>query len=164
MSISDEELLRNIWVNQLRILAGNVTIRHCNSRFGVVSDDEYNFSRVSAQARISCDRITDVLGHDQLKRRIRRLCDRGHIRPYGGQDMSHFFITGDMAMEAFREARNWWMNKGVPTGWTGEGSYKSSPLPAQEDIMKWECEDHLVRFFGRKDFRLSATKAHHKAA
>lgn len=148
MKVTDQELFKMIWQNQMRLLAYEVLTNYIGGRVNVVSDDEHDYQFCSQQARISAGKITDQLGDASVKRRIKQLVEKGWLRTSRKNDFSHTMIDGDEAFEAFQAARQWWIDKGIPTGYGRDENGKQVALcvekPKDLDSLIAACANDLI--------------------
>ena len=142
MRIQDRELLQAMWLNQMNRLASGVIHTYAGSAYGVVNNDNFWYESCSSEHRISRERITQKIGKQQLMKRINALVDNGHVAS-SYKDRLTFYIPGKQAKEAFEEARNWWMERDVPTGIVDSVCQTKSMPKEQYQAMCAECADYL---------------------
>lgn len=111
MKINDEQLLRKIWINQLRNLCTGVILNYVGGRVGLCNSNEFWFQAASGESFASRSRVTDCLGKSQLLNRLRKLAGSGLIITNG--DLT-FWIENQQAWLAFNSAREFWLEHGVP--------------------------------------------------
>lgn len=128
MKINDEQLLRKIWINQLRNLCAGVLHNYVGGRVGLCNNDEYWFQAASGESFISRSRVTDCLGKSQLLNRLRKLADSGLIRTY--RDLT-FWIENEQAWLAFNSARAFWLEHGVPEGIEKNGRCRTANVDVE---------------------------------
>jgi hypothetical protein len=152
MKISDDELLAAIWLRQIRQLSTTVIDRYVGDSINVCSDDEHNFFFSSHQSITSRHLVTDKIGKQQLLKRLRWLRDMEKIKMNRSES---FYIDNDDAKAAFHDARQWWLNNGVPTGYSkytmesGRESTRANTIQVDnwEEVAK-ECETMLLQKYG----------------
>lgn len=146
MRISDEELLQAMWENQLRLLSSRVLYTYFGGRYGLVADEEFWFKSVSSEHRISRQNITELIGSQQLMKRIRGLCKQGDVKDSHSDSLT-FFIDGENAKKAFQEARHWWLEQGVPEGFEN-GACRTVAMEADKiERLSAMCQNHLTELF-----------------
>lgn len=146
MRITDVELLEAIWQNQLRRLSRAVLSKYLGGRYGLVDDADFWYKSASSEHRISRSNITEEIGSQQLLKRLRELHKKGLLSTSHAGFLT-FYIAGNNAEEAFKEARQWWKNKGVPEG-IEDGACRTTPM--DENTVKelsLECCQHLQTHF-----------------
>ena len=136
--ISDNELINEIWLNQLRRLSKRVLHHYMGDRYGVVPDDKFWYYASSDEHFVKRERITDAIGKKQLRNRIIKLIENGKIYSVYGKQLLTFCIDSDLAWEAFIDARNFWISKGLPTG------NDCVQVPNLEDLI-CECHSMLLK-------------------
>lgn len=132
MKVTDQELFKMIWQNQMRLLAHEVLINYVGGSVSVISDDEHDYQFCSQQERVSAGKITDQLGAASVKRRIKQLVEKGWLRTSRKNDFAHTMVDGDKAFEAFQAARRWWIDKGIPTGYGRDQNGKQVALSVEK--------------------------------
>ena len=147
MKITDDELLHAIWLNQLSGLSSSVLCNYIGGGVGLDGDDEYDFTHASGEHVCGRQRVTTAVGRQQLLKRLRALVTAGKlVSPYGKQLLT-FYIDSPAAREAFKAARQWWSEQGVPEGYgkhpDGRSYVKTIKLD-NLDALKAECAQYLL--------------------
>ena len=137
MKISNDALIQAIWTYQLKTLSKGVLHHYVGGKFGVVDTGWF----LNASGIHTCERhlITDKLGKQQVYKRIRDLIKLNYI------DWAHkpntFFIETLQAKQAFASARDFWLSKGVPTGFI-DGKSQCVPLENHSELVN-QCFELL---------------------
>jgi hypothetical protein len=147
MKISDKQLLDAVWHNQLSLLSGGVLHRFIGGGNGVCRDDDFWFWSASSEHVSFIQNITKSIGRQQLRARIRRLIERGHIYSGSRADLCTFMIDDLNARAAFHDARQFWLSQGVPEGSTN-GVINSTIINDLEGKTA-QCLSMLMDKYGR---------------
>ncbi|WP_337843548.1 hypothetical protein [Rheinheimera sp.] len=110
MKLYDEPLLQLIFERQLVEIANRTLHHYVGGEYAVCGDTEFNFNLASYIAQRV--RITDIISSHQLLSRLKRFHERGMLA-YVGRPYQFFFPT-EQARQAFRFARQFYLNQGVP--------------------------------------------------
>jgi hypothetical protein len=115
MKISTTNLLHAIWLYQIKEASTGVLHRYVGGNHGLCSNND--FWRKSATSIHRCERqhITSKISKAQLLRRIKALIDEGLV------EWTSFYLvfsvkSDSLTTELFIDARNFWLNQGVPEG------------------------------------------------
>ena len=138
MKLTDEQLLAAIWVNQLKKLSKNVTHLYVGGGTGVCDDDEFWYESASSEHRVWREKVTDKIKPPQLLKRLRQLTAAKLIK---FRDETIFFIDDDRALKAFKDARQFWLDHGVPTGVKNN---KCLTAMVDRDAIAEKCEAFLM--------------------
>lgn len=155
MKITDEQLLDAIWENQLRILPKGVLNNYIGGSVNVCCDERNWHVYSSEEHRMSMERITNKIGRKQLISRIRSLIKNGSLycsmSDYKGL-FTTFMIDNKKALEAFKAARQFWLDKGVPTGYYKTEGRTGSITTKDVDVdsIVPECQRFLKIKFGKR--------------
>jgi len=141
---TDAEMIRMIWMNQIRLVASAVVDCYAGEKYGVKRSNNFDFEHSSAECRVSARRITQGLSENHLKRRIKKLISQGYLGTYMRD--TYFFLDDPIARELFEDARNWWIERGLPSGSDGS-RMKTAPMPGSWDELVAECRDELTERF-----------------
>lgn len=147
MKITDDELLHAIWLNQLENLSSGVLVNYVGGKSGLVGDNPTEFIFASGQHTRWREEVTDRLSKQQLLKRIRKLAEQEKVKSTGSARLLTFYIDSPAAREAFKAARQWWSEQGVPEG-CGEHpdgrSYAKIIKLNNLDALKAECAQYLL--------------------
>jgi hypothetical protein len=150
MKITDDQLLRLFWVAQLNKLASGVLSNYVGGRSAVNDAKGSDFEYASSLCRGSAAKITSEIGRNQILARMTRLVASKKLEGrFYGSCLGSFWISSDIAIEAFLAARQWWLIRGVPTGFCTEKQGMRTVLVPELKRMKDECQEYLVNEFGR---------------
>lgn len=146
--ISDRELFTLIWLRQMRSLATKVLVHYTGDQVGVIGSEDRNYHFCSELARVNAGGVTDQLSPQSVKRRIQGLAEKGWLRNMGGNDFRHTMIDSPEARKAFQAARQWWLDRGIPTGYDtdegGSGGSRCVEKPKDLNVLVQECSEYLV--------------------
>ena len=138
MKLTDEQLLDAIWVNQLKKLSKGVIHCYAGGSTGVCEDGEFWYESASCEHRVSRKRVTNEIKPAQLLTRLRKLADAEKIR---FRSELIFFIDDERALKAFKDARQFWLDQGVPTGIKNN---KCLTAMVDRDAIAEKCEAFLM--------------------
>lgn len=140
MKITDQQLMQAIWRLQLKQLASRVLDHYVGGRYATREDDHFHMFHSSYMHGTM---VITALSESQRRVRVKRLIASGQLYENG----RCFCIQTPQAGEAFRAARQFFLDKGVPVF-----VYKQvEPVPlSKETLQCWQdqCEDHLISLFG----------------
>lgn len=147
MKITDDELLHALWLNQLKNLSSGVLVNYVGGKSGLVGDNHTEFVFANDQHIRWREDITDRLSGQQLLKRIRKLAEQEKVKSTGGRRVLTFYIDSPAAREAFKAARLWWSEQGVPEGYGKHPdgrSYAKTIKLNNLDALKAECAQYLL--------------------
>lgn len=158
VKISDDELLRLVWLNQLRNLAKGVVSKYFGGKFGLVDDTDFWYMAACKTTRCERMRVTSVLSEGQLLQRLRKLGDRGRLKWQKNPEM--FWIDSDCSRAAYRAAREYWIVEGLL-----EPPHKPTLMTAEKyEMLAAECEQLLLAKFSGAELPQATTEAAWAAA
>ena len=147
MKITDDELLHAIWLNQLNGLSGSVLYNYIGGGVGLTGEGDTDFEFASGEHVCSRQHVTTAVGRQQLLKRLRVLVATGRlVSPYGKKLLT-FYIDSPAAREAFKAARLWWREQGVPEGYGKHPDGRSYAKTVKLDnlnALKDECAQYLL--------------------
>lgn len=155
MKITDKELLKLIWINQLRLLSKYVIKNYSNGGHSVVDDSDSSYGWASNESRGSRIRVTQKISKGHLWVRIKNLAKDGKLKT--GYDLkayeafAQFRIENEKSREAFSASRKFWLDKGVPTGWSTSPDGRACANTTKDvdiELLRPECEKILIEKFG----------------
>lgn len=118
MKITDEQLMKAIWLNQLKRTARGVIDKYAGGRYGLGPKSDTNFFFSCSEHIISRDRITKIISNQQLRNRIKSLINSGKIHSCYGDTLLTFCINTPDAHKAYEKAREVWKYFGLRSGYT----------------------------------------------
>jgi len=145
VKITDNELLQAIWENQLRRLSTAVVHRYIGGTFGICMNNQFWYQAASSEHVRSRHRIQTPIGPGQLRTRLRALANARRIatdfhQTYGS--FLTFYIDTLTALQAFNDARQFWLDNGVPEG-QRDGKQNTAPVP-ELDALAEQCAAMLL--------------------
>jgi len=148
MKISDEELIHCIWINQLRLLSTSVIHNYFGGSVGVVCNDDFWYSSASSGHVCSIEKITDIIGRQQLRKRLKRLY-YNDLLAFPNGSLLTFFIDSIEAKKAFVYARNFWLKNGVPEGFE-DNKCRTAKIANMENLSNELIKELNEKFNGRQ--------------
>lgn len=146
MKITDRELLRLIWLYQLKRTAERVIIRYVGGTYGVCREDSCGFIVGISRHERGC--ITKRISEQQLLNRMKDLIRMRRLQAYGAPLFSTCWVNSEQSNNAFAYARSWWIAKGVPEGFDNEKQcVRTVPCENIEQLTA-ECTAFLLKNFG----------------
>lgn len=158
MKIHDDALIQAIWTLQLKCLSRDVLHHYVGGKYGLVDESWF----LIASDIHTCERhlITPKLGKQQIYKRLRKLIEQKYVS--WAHKPNTFFIDTVQAKEAFTAAREFWLSKGVPEGFTTTkvigrttccAESRCVPLDKAEYVkLVDECFEHLQSQFRSVDW------------
>lgn len=156
MKLYDEPLLQLIWERQLVEVSNRVLHHYVGGEYCVCSDNEFWFNASAFIANRS--NITKVLSKEQLLVRLKRFHDRGMLSYYGRP--YQYFMPTEQAHDAFRFARQFYLDNGVPEA---SGNGPISKKISNVESLRAECHQALLAQFRQIDYNQVYNLAKHKA-
>lgn len=143
--VSDEELLRAIWLLQVRTTARGCIDNYVGDRKGLASAS----SRKYAQDIhiISRSNLSVPLSNGHLRKRLVRLIDQGKVQ-WSLRNCT-FWIDNELAKDVFDYACDWWANNGVPSGYDENSESMRCKKIDDFDSLVDRLENELVEKFGK---------------
>lgn len=146
MKITNRELLRLIWLYQLKLTAEKVIIRYVGGTYGVCRDDSFGF--VVGISRSERRLITKRISEAQLLTRMKDLIRTKHLQAYGSPLFTTCWVNSEQSNNAFAYARAWWIAKGIPEGFdTDKQCVRTVPCENIEQLTA-DCTAFLLKTFG----------------
>ena len=156
MKLYDEPLLQFIWERQLVEVSNRVLHHYVGGEYCVCSDNEFWFNASAFIANRT--NITKELRREQLLVRLKRFYDRGMLSYYGRH--YQYFLPTEQARDAFRFARQFYLNQGVPVS---DGNGPISKKISNVESLRAACHQALVSRFRQIDYNQVYGLAKHKA-
>ena len=151
MKITDDQLMKAIWLYQLKRMAKGVVDHYFGQRFAVKgsSDSDLYFSSYihfgeTAQINVELSE-NQRLGASQRRVRIKRLIQQGKL--HQEHNDRSFYIKTSQSREAFEYARDFWIKSGVPAFKSGT----ATPVPLAEIKrlgIAMSCFEQLLDWYG----------------
>lgn len=146
MKITDRELLRLIWLRQLKITAERAVIRYVGDTYGVCREDSFSF--VVGISRSERGLITKRISEQQLLIRMKDLIRIKRLQAYGSPLFSTCWVSSEQSNNAFAYARAWWIAKGLPEGFDNDRQrVRTVPCENIEQLTA-DCTVFLLKTFG----------------
>ena len=150
--ISDEQLMKLIWDNQMLLTAEAPLNLYVGNVYGLLKEacnTDFHYKSGVSQHRARIDKaIITELSRPQLLKRIKNLVNDGLVSsPYGKDEMLTIFIDSDRALEAFMYAHKYWDSQGVPSGFDEDKKkMRTTPLPDHDNQVKKISGELLDKF------------------
>jgi hypothetical protein len=124
MKITESELLQAVWELQIKNVSSDVLHKYVNGGHSVVVNEWFWRSSSTAVHICSRQKLTNLIGKQQILKRLRTMIFEGSI------EWKHkgctFGIKNDYLNQSlFEDARNFWLELGVPTGFEN-GKWKTA--------------------------------------
>ena len=145
MKLTDDQLMKAIWLYQLKRMAKGVVHHYVGQRYATSDSSDGSFYHSSYMWAGESALITTELAASQRRVRIKKLIKQGRLHQQHNDRT--FFINSVAAREAFEAARQFWINAGIPV-WVYQ---KVDPVPLTEAkrlSLELSCAEHLVKHFG----------------
>lgn len=143
MKVSDEKLLKAIWIYQLKQVAKGVVQRYSGGRSATCEARDSNFQFASYMWHGEADKMETGLSSSQRRIRINKLIKQGKLTKVS----KGFCIRSAAAYAAFESARLFWIEAGIPV-------YihpKTAPVNLTDEerlSIQLSCADKLIKHFG----------------
>jgi hypothetical protein len=115
MKITEGELLQSVWDLQIKNASEDVLHRYTNGGHGVAKNDIFWLSSSTSVHICSRHKITNLIGKQQIFKRIRKMISKGSIE-WKHKDCTFGIKNNELNKSLFEDARNFWLKLGVPTG------------------------------------------------
>jgi len=147
MKVTDAEILRAIWLAQVKRTAKGVITNYVGGSKGLTGDRDQDRHFAQYQSMISRGNLGIPLGNGQLARRLKSLIGQHGLKWRDGRSSSYEFMT-DAAMDVFRFARNWWAERGVPSGFDEINKRMRTIRLSDYESLAEQLEQELLERFG----------------
>lgn len=156
MKISDEELLRMIWHNQLLLATEAVLCEYVGDRVGLVNIDDYFWMHKAMYLLLNeRHKLHAPIGDQQLLYRLHELARQQFI--VIDRYRRSFYIDSHTAREAVRCAWEFYFRYGIPEGYDADNRCMRTKKVAHLNALKSSCQRHIMQRFG--DISLQSLKA-----
>lgn len=146
MKITDRELLRLIWLYQLKLTAKNVLVHYVGDVYGVCGETHYEYAvGISRSAR---GNITKRISESQLLVRMKDLINSRKLARYGYPLFCTCWINAWQSRQAFDAARNWWLIQGIPEGFDTDKNCCKTVACDNIQQLTADCTAFLLKNFG----------------
>ena len=150
MKVTDAEILRAIWLAQVKRTARGVITNYVGGSKGLTGDTDQDRHYSQYQSMISRGGLGIQLSNGQLARRLKVLIDGKNLHWCGRPGNAYEFRT-DAAMDVFRFARNWWAERGVPTGFDSDKKCMRTARVSDYESLAAQLEQELLEQFGSRE-------------
>ena len=150
MKVTDAEILKAIWLAQIKRTAKGVIDNYIGGGKGLKNDSEQDRHFAQYQSMISRGNLGLPLSNGQLARRLKSLIGSHGLKWRDGQSNSYEFMT-DAATDVFRFARNWWAERGVPSGFDDINKRMRTVRLSDYDSLADQLELELLERFGNRE-------------
>lgn len=156
MKISDEELLRIIWHNQLLLATEAVLCEYVGERVGLVNIQANFWMRAAIRVPLSqIGKLNAPICDQQLLYRLHELARQQLI--VIDRYRRSFYIDSHTAREAVRCAWEFYFRSGIPEGYDAENRCMRTATVPYLNALKSSCQRHVMQRFG--DISLQSLKA-----
>lgn len=146
MKVTDTEILKAIWQAQVKRTAKGVITNYVGGSKGLTGDTEQDRHYAQYQSMISRGGLGIPLSRGQLARRLKALIGGDNLQ-WRGTGNAYEFCT-DAATDVFRFARNWWEERGVPTGFDQVKKCMRTVWLSDYEGLAAQLEQELLERFG----------------
>jgi hypothetical protein len=115
MKIKESELLQAVWDLQIKNVSSDVLHKYINGGHSVAVNECFWRSSSTAVHICSRQQITNLIGKQQILKRIRKMIFEGSIE-WKHQGCTFGIKNDYLNQSLFEDARNFWLELGVPTG------------------------------------------------
>ena len=115
MKITDGGMLQAIWDLQIKNASKDVLHRYVSGGHSVTKNDRFWLASSTAVHICSRHLLTDLIGKQQIYKRIRSMISNGSVE-WRHQGCTFGIKNHEMTKSLFEDARNFWLELGVPTG------------------------------------------------
>ena len=147
MKVTDAEILRAIWLAQVKRTAKGVITNYVGGSKGLTGDSDQDRHFAQYQSMISRGGLGIPLSKGQLARRLKALID-GDILHWCGRPGNAYEFRTEAAMNVFRYARNWWAERGVPSGFDQTNKRMRTIRLSDYESLADQLELELLERFG----------------
>lgn len=113
MMVTDQEIVRAVWLGMVKATARGAVCRYVGGRYGLNSESSrYHGQDIHILGR---GRLGIPLGNAHLRRRIVGLINSGQLK-WTIHECA-FWIDCQRAIEVWSRAIGWWADKGIPSGY-----------------------------------------------
>ncbi|MGZ4968074.1 MAG: hypothetical protein ACXV8O_01545 [Methylobacter sp.] len=144
MKVTDEELIKAIWILQVKKSARGCIHNYIGDRKGVASESHLKYSQdihIMSRHQLGVD-----LSNGHLRKRLVTLIESGAVQ--WSTNQCSFWINNEKAKEVFDYACDWWSNQGVPSGYDQERKAMRCEKIEEFDDLATQLEEDLVLMFG----------------
>lgn len=149
MKVPDSEILQAIWRAQVKRTAKGVIVNYVGGSKGLTGERDLDRHFAQYLSMISRGALGISLSNGQLARRIKSLIGQAGLQWNGRPGNAYEFQT-QAATEAFHFARNWWAERGVPTGFDHENQRMRSIKLSDYESLVAQLENELLDQFGER--------------
>jgi len=147
MKVTDAEILRAIWLTQVKRTAKGVITNYVGGSKGLTGDSDQDRHFAQYQSMISRGNLGIPLSNGQLARRLKALID-GKTLHWNGRPGNAYEFRTEASMNVFRFARNWWAERGVPSGFDQVNKRMRTIRLSDYESLAAQLEQELLDRFG----------------
>lgn len=151
MKVTDTEILKAVWRAQVKRTARGVIDNYIGGGKGLKNDTDQDRHYAQYQSMISRGNLGIQLSNGQLARRLKALID-GSTLHWSSVGNSYEF-RNEAAMNVFRYARNWWAERGVPSGFDEINKCMRTIRCSDYDSLAVQLELELLERFGNREVK-----------
>lgn len=147
MKVTDAEILKAVWRAQVKRTARGVITNYVGGSKGLTGDRDQDRHYAQYQSMISRGGLGIQLSTGQLARRLKALID-GDVLHWCGRPGNTYEFRTEAAMNVFRFARNWWAERGVPSGFDEINKRMRTIRLSDYESLAEQLERELIGAFG----------------
>lgn len=147
MKVTDAEILKAVWRAQVKRTARGVITNYVGGSKGLTGDRDQDRHYAQYQSMISRGGLGIQLSNGQLARRLKALID-GDVLHWCGRPGNAYEFRTEAAMNVFRFARNWWAERGVPSGFDEINKCMRTIRLTDYESLAEQLERELIEVFG----------------
>jgi len=151
MKVTDAEILKAVWRAQVKRTARGVIDNYIGGSKGLKNDTDQDRHYAQYQSMIRRGNLGIQLSNGQLARRLKALID-GSTLHWSNVGNSYEF-RNEAAMNVFHFARNWWGERGVPSGFDEINKCMRTIRLSDYDSLAVQLELELLERFGNRELK-----------
>lgn len=147
MKVTDAEILKAIWREQIKKTAHGVIDNYINGNKSV-SYGQFRQGYAQNLYMIGRQQLDLPLSKGHLSRRLKALISNGGPLQWDGREGNAYHFKGESADTIYAHARDWWADQGVPTGFDEENKCTRTAPVADFDGKVALLQQEMLTKFG----------------